>query len=161
MSETRRKFDPEFREGAADSVGTEEAVVFHSDRGGEYTGQLFANACADAGITQSMGRTGAALDNAAAESFNSTLEFELLRDHHFTTTAEARAAAAAYIEEYDTTRLHSSLGVVSPIDYDTSRVQQEHPNGGGRREPAKRTLHGSRGLPQGLGQDLTTSRQTP
>lgn len=93
-------------------------VVFHSDRGGEYTGDLFAKACAAAGITQSMGRTGSALDNAAAESFNSTLEFELLRDADFATKAEAQAAVAGFIEEYNTTRLHSTLGMLSPIDYE-------------------------------------------
>ena len=53
-------------------------VVFHTDKGGEYTGDLFATACDTLGVTQSMGRVGSALDNAAAESFNSTLEFELL-----------------------------------------------------------------------------------
>src|SRR5439155_1184567 len=55
-------------------------VIFHTDQGGEYTGDIFARACRSAGVTQSMGRTGSALDNAAAESFNSTLEWELLRD---------------------------------------------------------------------------------
>jgi transposase InsO family protein len=43
----------------------------------EYTGECFAQACRRTGVTQSMGRTGSALDNAVAESFNSTLEFEL------------------------------------------------------------------------------------
>jgi len=58
-------------------------VVFHSDQGGEYTGATFVNACAAHGIHQSMGRTGSALDNAVAESFNSTLEFELLSRRRF------------------------------------------------------------------------------
>lgn len=98
--------------------GDVKGVVFHSDRGGEYTGSVFAKACAEAGITQSMGRTGSALDNAAAESFNSTLEFELLRDAGFTSKAEARAAVSAFIEEYNTTRLHSTLGMLSPIEYE-------------------------------------------
>ena len=56
----------------------------------EYTGDLFATACRRAGVTQSMGRTGSALDNAAAESFNSTLEFELLRGRRFATREQAR-----------------------------------------------------------------------
>jgi putative transposase len=93
-------------------------IRFNSDRGGEYTGDVFARACGDAGITRSMGRTGSALDNAAAESFNSTIEFELLREHRFATKAEARAAVAEFIEEYNTTRLHSTLGMVSPIEYE-------------------------------------------
>lgn len=52
-------------------------------RGGEYTGELFKRACAAAGITQSMGRTTSALDNAVAEAFNSTLEMELLSRSRF------------------------------------------------------------------------------
>ncbi|CCK62595.1 Integrase, catalytic region (modular protein) [Mycobacterium canettii CIPT 140070017] len=59
--------------------GSVAGVIFHTDQGGEYTGELFASACRSARVTQSMGRTGSALDNAAAESFNSTLEWELLR----------------------------------------------------------------------------------
>ncbi|MGH3971321.1 MAG: IS3 family transposase, partial [Mycobacterium sp.] len=51
--------------------GSVTGVIFHSDQGGEYTGEVFAEACRSAGVKQSMGRTGSALDNAAAESFNS------------------------------------------------------------------------------------------
>ena len=46
-----------------------------------------------------MGRTGSALDNAAAESFNSTVEFELLRGNHFATREQARRAVAGWIDE--------------------------------------------------------------
>ena len=59
--------------------GAVAGVIFHTDQGGEYTGNLFVEACRCAGVTQSMGRTGSALDNAVSEAFNSTLEFELLR----------------------------------------------------------------------------------
>jgi transposase InsO family protein len=91
-------------------------VIMHT--GGEYTGALFAQACARAGITQSMGRTGSALDNAASESFNSTLEFELLRGSRFTTREQARRAVAAWIEEYNTVRRHSTNHMLSPVDYE-------------------------------------------
>jgi len=93
-------------------------VVFHTDQGGEYTGGLFTQACTTAGVRQSMGRTGSALDNAVAESFNSTLEFELLSQCHFTTRAQARAAVAAFIDEYNTTRRHSSAGGLAPVTYE-------------------------------------------
>ena len=93
-------------------------VIFHTDQGGEYTGALFAQACARAGITQSMGRTGSALDNAVSESFNSTLEFELLRGSRFTTREQARRAVAAWIEEYNTVRRHSTNQMLSPVDYE-------------------------------------------
>ena len=65
--------------------GAVAGVVFHSDQGGEYTGGRVRRGVPRAGVTQSMGRTGSALDNAAAESFNSTVEFELLRSNHFAT----------------------------------------------------------------------------
>jgi putative transposase len=98
-------------------------VVFHTDQGGEYTGELFAVACRRAGVTQSMGRTGSALDNAVAEAFNSTLEFELLRDHRFGTRAEARRAVAEWIDEYNLVRRHSTAGMLSPVAYEQARAR--------------------------------------
>ncbi|HZC11627.1 MAG TPA: integrase core domain-containing protein, partial [Mycobacterium sp.] len=57
-----------------------------------------------------MGRTGSALDNAVSESFNSTLEFELLSRRHFATREQARHAVAAWIDEYNNDRRHSTNG---------------------------------------------------
>jgi hypothetical protein len=98
--------------------GSVDGVIMHTDQGGEYTGEHFAAACRTAHVTQSMGRTGSALDNAAAESFNSTLEFEVLRDHHLATREQARHTIAGWIDEYNTTRRHSTLGMLSPVDYE-------------------------------------------
>ncbi len=98
--------------------GAVDGVVFHTDQGGEYTGELFAAACRSAGVTQSMGRTGSALDNAVAESFNSTIEFELLRDQRFGTREQARHAIAAWIDEYNTVRRHSTDGMLSPVEFE-------------------------------------------
>ena len=98
--------------------GTVTGVVFHTDQGGEYTGEVFAQACRTAGVTQSMGRTGSALDNAVAESFNSTLEFELLSRQHFSTREQARRAVAGWIDEYNTVRRHSTDDMLSPVDYE-------------------------------------------
>ena len=98
-------------------------VICHTDQGGEYTGRIFAEACANARVIQSMGRTGSALDNAAAESFHSTLEFELLRQVHFSTRAEARQAVAGYLEEYNLERRHSVCGMVSPVAYEHARAR--------------------------------------
>jgi putative transposase len=102
--------------------GSVAGVIFHTDQGSEYTGELFTQACRRAGITQSMGRTGSALDNAVAESFNSTLEFELLRQHHFATREQARQAVAAWIDEYNTARRHSTNGMLSPVDYERAQA---------------------------------------
>ena len=104
--------------------GSVAGVIMHTDQGGEYTGETFAAACRGAGVTQSMGRTGSALDNAVAESFNSTLEFEVLRDHHFATRDQARHRVAGWIDEYNTTRRHSTLGMLSPVDYE--RAHRRH-----------------------------------
>jgi transposase InsO family protein len=110
--------------------GSVAGVIFHSDQGGEYTGEIFAAACQSAGVTQSMGRTGSALDNAAAESFNSTLEWELLRTNHFYTRKQARHAVAVWIDDYNGQRRHSTNGMLSPIDYEracaASKRASEH-----------------------------------
>jgi putative transposase len=85
---------------------------------GEYSAHTFRAACGRLGITQSMGRPGSALDNAAIESWHSTLEFELRAVEHFATKAQARARVAAWIEDYNTTRRHSALGMLSPLAYE-------------------------------------------
>jgi putative transposase len=66
-----------------------------------------------------MGRVGSCFDNAASESFHSTLEFELLRKHHFATKTQARTAVAGYIDRYNRTRRHSSCEMKSPIEFET------------------------------------------
>ena len=103
---------------AAVRGGDIDGVIFHSDKGSEYNAGLFRAVCKTLGITQSMGRVGSALDNAQAESFNSTLEFELLCRHRFKTKTEARGAVARYIDCYNRTRRHSSCEMKSPIAYE-------------------------------------------
>ncbi len=96
-------------------------VVLHTDQGGEYSGGELARVCAAAGIIQSMGRTGSALDNAVAEAFHSTLEFELRSRARFATRAEARRAVIAWLEEYNTLRLHSTNGMLAPVEFEHGR----------------------------------------
>jgi putative transposase len=96
-------------------------VVLHTDQGGEFSGGELARVCAAAGIVQSMGRTGSALDNAVAEAFHSTLEFELRSRQRFATKAEARRAVLEWIQEYNTVRFHSTNGMLSPVDYEHGR----------------------------------------
>jgi putative transposase len=93
-------------------------VIMHTDQGSEYTAGLVRQACQRLGICQSMGRPGSALDNAVIESWHSTLEFELRSLEHFTTRAAARARVSAWIEDYNTRRRHSALGMMSPVDYE-------------------------------------------
>lgn len=103
---------------AAIRGGDVHGVIFHSDRGSEYTAGYFNLACKTLGVTQSMGRVGSALDNAAAEAFFSTLEFECLRRGRFATKSDARRAVARYIDRYNRIRRHSSCEMHSPVDYE-------------------------------------------
>jgi putative transposase len=103
-----------------------EGVIFHTDRGSTYTASSFTLLCKDKlGVRQSMGRVGSCFDNAAAESFFSTLEHEVLSRHHFSTKAEARAVVLAWCHEfYNTKRRHSSAALMSPNDYEKIAVDQ-------------------------------------
>jgi putative transposase len=103
---------------AAIRGGDVDGVVFHTDKGSEYTGDTFTDACAALGVAQSMGRVGSALDNAAAESFNSTLEWELLSRRHFATKDQARREVARFIDAYNHRRRHSSCEMLCPVAYE-------------------------------------------
>jgi putative transposase len=103
---------------AAVRGGDVAGVIFHTDKGGEYTGTVFTDACAALSVTQSMGRVGSALDNAAAESFNSTLEHELLSRRRFATKEQARREVAAFIDRYNHRRRHSSAEMKPPVAYE-------------------------------------------
>jgi len=103
---------------AAVRGGDVDGVVFHTDKGGEYTGDVFATACDALGVTQSMGRVGSALDNAAAESFNSTLEHELLSRRRLATKDQARREVARFVDAYNHRRRHSSCEMLAPVVYE-------------------------------------------
>jgi putative transposase len=105
--------------------GTVAGVIFHTDRGSTYTADDFTGLCVKLKITQSMGRVGSCFDNAAAESFFSTLEWEVLSRHHFSTRAEAREVVTRWVcDFYNKARLHSSCGMKSPIDYENSATME-------------------------------------
>lgn len=96
-----------------------DGVVHHSDRGTQYTSIAFGLRCREAGIVQSMGSTGDAYDNALAESFFATLETELIDRSSWRTRADARLAVFDYIEAfYNPRRRHSSLGQLSPAEFE-------------------------------------------
>jgi putative transposase len=107
------------RMAAAARGGQVDGMIFHSDRGSEYAAGATASACRALGVVQSMGRVGCALDNAAAESFNSTLTVEFVHRHRFATRAEARIRVATWIADfYNTTRRHSANDGVAPIEFE-------------------------------------------
>ena len=94
-------------------------LIHHSDRGSQYTSGAYQDALAAYGMVASMSRKGDCYDNAVAESFFSTLEFELVMRHDWHTKAEARRAIFRYIETwYNRKRRHSTLGYVSPAAYE-------------------------------------------
>ncbi len=94
-------------------------VIFHTDRGSTYTAGAFTTLCAGLKVRQSMGRVGSCFDNAAAESFFSTLEWEVLSRHTFATREQARQVIGAWIEEfYNPQRRHSTLAMRSPIGHE-------------------------------------------
>ena len=95
------------------------AVVHHSDQGSQYTSIAFGLRCKSAGIRPSMGSRGDCYDNAMCESFNATLECELLVKHRFRTQREAEAAVFDFIEAwYNLHRRHSALDYLSPINFE-------------------------------------------
>jgi len=94
-------------------------VVHHSDQGCQYTSIAFGKRCQEAGVRPSMGSVGDCYDNAVAESFFATLECELLERTRFHSQAEARMAVFDFIEGfYNTHRRHSSIGKVSPMEFE-------------------------------------------
>jgi putative transposase len=94
-------------------------VIHHSDQGSQYASIAFGHRCREAGVRPSMGSVGDAYDNAMCESFFATLECELLDRRRFKTPAEARIAVFDFIEGfYNPRRRHSSLGYLSPIDFE-------------------------------------------
>ena len=85
-------------------------IVFHTDHGTQYTASAFRTACRSLGITQSMGTVGDSYDNAMAESFFSGFKREVIDGEHFATRADARKEIFTWLNWYNQTRLHTSIG---------------------------------------------------
>ena len=95
------------------------SLLFHSDRGVQYASADYRGALAQAGLVASMSRKGNCYDNAAMESFWSTLKLELVYRRDFQTRAQARSEIFDYIELfYNRQRSHSALNYLSPVDFE-------------------------------------------
>jgi len=93
-------------------------VIFHADRGCQYTSAAFAGLASDCAVTLSHGRTGQCWDNALAESFFASLKGELIDTRPWPTRAAASRAIVEYVGWYNGTRLHSTLGYRSPAEFE-------------------------------------------
>ena len=99
--------------------GKSDALLHHSDRGSQYTSDAFQRLMADHGVTCSMSRAGNCWDNAAMESFFSSLKTERTARKTYRLRDEARADVFDYIEcFYNPRRRHSTLGYLSPIAFE-------------------------------------------
>lgn len=105
---------------AIDSRRPKPGVVVHSDRGAQYASADYRQLLLRHGLVASMSRKGNCYDNAFIESFWSSLKYEAVWPRKFATRDEARTALFDYIESfYNRTRLHSSLGYMSPINFES------------------------------------------
>jgi transposase InsO family protein len=97
-------------------------VIFHSDRGTEYAGYAFRDRLARQGIVQSMNRPGTMADNAFIESFFHSMKSDVIHGHPHPKPAQLEDIVRRYISRYNRTRIHSSLGYRSPIDYERANA---------------------------------------
>ncbi len=99
--------------------GKPEALLHHSDRGSQYTSAQFQRLMADHGIVCSMSRSGNVWDNAAMESFFSSLKTERTARKTYRTRDQAKADVFDYIERfYNPRRRHSTIGYLSPVEFE-------------------------------------------
>ena len=99
--------------------GKPDALLHHSDQGSQYASQQFQTLMSDNGVTCSMSRSGNVWDNAAMESFFSSLKTERVRRQVYRSRDAARADVFDYIERfYNTTRRHSTIGYLSPVEFE-------------------------------------------
>jgi putative transposase len=102
----------------------EPGLIHHSDQGGQYVSLAFGRAAREAGIAVSMGSRGDTYDNAVAETFFATLKKELVNRRAWPSRLELQSAVFEYIEAfYNRQRRHSTLGMLSPANYEQLRLQ--------------------------------------
>ncbi len=104
----------------AERGGDVAGTIMHSDRGSQYTAEIMRQACERYGLLRSMGETGICWDNAGAESLWSTFKHEYYYRHTFVYATELVAAVDNWMTFYNTHRRHSTIGMLSPANYEQS-----------------------------------------
>jgi transposase InsO family protein len=102
----------------------EKGLIVHSDRGSQFASEAFRKRLEECSILQSMSRKGNCYDNAPMESFFRSFKVEHAHQELCDTIEQATREAADYIDRfYNTKRLHSSLGYLSPIEFEKRQFE--------------------------------------
>ena len=114
-----------FTRRRSDFAFTATGLVHHSDAGSQYTSLAFTEALIESGLAGSIGSVGDALDNALMESTNGLYKTELIeRQKSWTGRAEIERETASWVHWFNTSRLHSAIGYLSPVDYENEYRHQ-------------------------------------
>ena len=117
----RHDADPVPAAFAALRFPLDEIEVFHTDRGGEFTGERIERMLDVSGITRSLSGPGNPYDNAVVESTNRLVKKELIHRNVYTNVEQLRSDVNRYVWWYNHQRLHSTLGYLSPVEFHTTR----------------------------------------
>lgn len=104
--------------------GADVELVHHSDRGSQYTSADYTQTLDDHDVAASVGSTGDAYDNALAESFVDSFKTELIADRIWRSHGQAELAIVEYVAWFNTSRLHSSLGDIPPVEFEQNHLDQ-------------------------------------
>ena len=112
---------------ATREIPRDREVLHHSDRGSQYASRDYQLTLLERGITPSMSRKGDCWDNAVSESFFATLKAEIVADAKWESRSQARREVVEYLNWYNFDRRHSTLGYLTPAEYEVKMLQETSP----------------------------------